>query len=456
MNPTVQGTGVRDPERENLWPSEGPDVLSMDLLTDCIHCGLCLPACPTYMELGNELDSPRGRIYLMRGVAEGLIGYTPIVQRHLDLCLGCRACETACPSGVQYGRLIEVVRVGVEKARGSGSGYGWLRRMALRHLLPHPTRLSKVAVLLDFYRRSGLRNFLKASGFFRLVPKQLLDLEAMMPPISSRALRREVGKGAGDTGTRKPPVALQTGCVMSLAFSHIHRATIQVLAENGYPVLVPEAQICCGALHGHSGDRETARRLARKNIDSFLASGAKFVITNSAGCGSFMKEYGELLKVEPGYRERAERFSEKVWDISEFLVSQGFRSPRGILNLRVTYHEACHLVHAQKVRRPPRDILRSFPGLTLVELSEADVCCGSAGTYNLTEPEMAERLLERKVRHIEETEAPVVAMGNPGCLIQIAGGLRRRGLSVRVVHPVELLAEAYEAERPDGKNPRSG
>ena len=440
MNPTTQGAGV-----------EGPDVLSMDLLTDCIHCGLCLPACPTYMELGNELDSPRGRIYLMRGVAEGLIGYTPIVQRHLDLCLGCRACETACPSGVQYGRLIEVARVEVEKARGSG--YGWLRRMALRHLLPHPTRLSKTAAFLDFYRRSGLQNLLKASGFFRLVPKRFRDLEAMMPPISSRALRREVGKGAEDAGTGNPPVALQTGCVMSLVFSHIHRATIRVLAENGYPVLVPEAQSCCGALHGHSGDRETARRLARKNIDSFLASGAKFVITNSAGCGSFMKEYGELLRADPGYREKAERFSEKVRDICEFLVGQGFRSPRGTSDLRVTYHEACHLVHAQKVRRPPRDILRGLPGLTLVELSEADVCCGSAGTYNLTEPEMAQRLLERKVRRIEETGATVVAMGNPGCLIQIAGGLRRRGLSVRVAHPVELLAEAYEAERPDDKSP---
>jgi glycolate oxidase iron-sulfur subunit len=421
----------------------------MDLLVDCIHCGLCLSFCPTYAELGNELDSPRGRIYLMRAVAEGRLDYTPIVRKHLDSCLGCRACETACPSGVQYGRLIEAARTGVEAAREKAGTKGWVRKAALRGILPYPRRLAAAAALLGFYQKSGLQRLVRASGILKGMGR-LAELEALTPCATPVSVRRRVEAGAPEGRADRASTALLTGCVMQISFGEVNLATVRVLAENGHRVLVPKDQVCCGALHGHSGDRETARDLARRNIDVFLNSGADFIVTNSAGCGSMMKEYGDLLEEDPAYHEKAERLAAKVRDVSEILVEQGFRPPApskrkaGETPVAVTYHEACHLAHGQKVRKPPREILRAIPGVELRELTESDWCCGSAGIYNLTQPKMARQLLDRKVRHILETGASVVATANPGCIIQIAAGLEGKG--VRILHPVELLAKAYQAE----------
>ncbi len=440
--------------------AETPDVESpkTDLLLDCIHCGLCLSFCPTYAELGNELDSPRGRIYLMRAITEGRIDYTPIVRKHLDLCLGCRACETACPSGVQYGSLIEAARTEVEAAREKDGESGWVRKAALQGLLPYPKRIAALAALLRLYQKSGLQRMVRRSGILKSMGR-LGELEALTPAVTPLSVRRRVRAGAPNGRSGRASAALLTGCVVQVSFGHVNLATVRVLAENGHRVCVPRDQVCCGALHGHSGDRRTARALARKNIDIFLGSGADFIVTNSAGCGSMMKEYAELLEGEPDYREKAERLAARVRDISEFLVEQGFRPPEmprgptargaGEGPSAVTYHEACHLAHGQKVRTPPREILRSLPGVELRELAESDFCCGSAGTYNLTQPEMAGTLLERKVRHILDTGASVVATGNPGCIIQIASGLEGKG--VRVLHLVELLAEAYDAETQEEK-----
>ena len=442
------------PDRDNRpLGGESPDP---DQLSDCIHCGLCLSSCPTYSELGNEMDSPRGRIYLMRAAGEGRIDYTAIVREHLDLCLGCLACETACPSGVRYHSLIEAARTKVEAARERDGEGGRLRRIALRGLLPHPGRLTAAAALLGAYRRSGLQRLVRGSGILKFLGR-LGELEALSPPVTPASIRRRVEKGAPNGEAGRASAALLTGCVMRVSFGHINLATIRVLAENGHTVGVPRGQVCCGALHGHSGDRRTARELARKNIDVFLDSGADFIVTNSAGCGSMMKEYGELLEGDPVYREKAGRLAAKVRDISEFLVEQEFRPPSGPPGLRenaplaVAHHEACHLVHGQKVRKPPMEILRALPGVEVRELAESDWCCGSAGVYNLTQPEMAGRLLKRKVGHILDTGASVVVAANPGCIIQIESGLKEKGgegegEGMRVLHPVELLAEAYEAE----------
>lgn len=425
------------------------ESLEMDRLLDCIHCGLCLSFCPTYSELGNEMDSPRGRIYLMRAAEEGRIAYTPTVRKHIDSCLGCLACETACPSGVQYHSLIEAARTKVEAARENEGGRSRIRNFALRRLLPHTGRLSAVGILLGFYRSSGIQWFLRSSGVLNRLGR-LGELEALSPAVTPRSVIRKVDQGSPEGEPGRASTSLLTGCVMRFAFGHINLATVRALAENGHPVFVPKGQVCCGALHGHSGDRRTARELARKNIDIFTSSEADYVITNSAGCGSMMKEYGELLSGDPEYGEKAERFSAKVRDITEFLVEQGFRAPSAPVGtdaqgpLPVTYHEACHLAHGQKVRNPPREVLRAIPDVEIRELDESDWCCGSAGTYNLTQPEMAKRLLRRKMGHIAKTGASVVATGNPGCIIQIESGFQRKG--VEVLHPVELLARAYERE----------
>ncbi|MFQ5913651.1 MAG: (Fe-S)-binding protein [Nitrospinota bacterium] len=434
---------------EEVAETHGVESPRTDLLLDCIHCGLCLSYCPTYAELGNELDSPRGRIYLMRAITEGRIDYTPIVRKHLDLCLGCRACETACPSGVQYGRLIEAARTGVEAAREREGQGGWVRKVALRRLLPYPKRLAAAAALLSFYQRSGLQRLLRSSGVLKRMGR-LGELEGLSPSVTPLSVRRRVEAGAPDGQPGRASAALLTGCVTHVSLGQVNLCTVRVLAENGHRVLVPAEQLCCGALHGHSGDRQTARTLARKNIDTFVNCGADFIVTNSAGCGSMMKEYGELLEEDEAYREKAAGLAAKVRDISEFLVEQGFRPPAKPARpadgrpFSVTYHEACHLAHGQKVRKPPREILRSLPASELRELAESDFCCGSAGTYNLTQPEMAGKLLERKIGHILDTGATVVATGNPGCIFQLANGLEGKG--VRVVHPIELLAEAYDAE----------
>lgn len=398
-------------------------------LTQCVHCGLCLDACPTYQELGTETDSPRGRIHLIRALEEGSLSLDADVVRHLDLCLGCRACETACPSGVAYGRIIEQARAFVESGYRRPWWDGW-RRRAVAAVFPHPERLRILLAPVRVLQRFRLWDVLA-----RFVPVARL-LPTLSPPSS-------FPETIGSVGAERGRVGFLRGCVMNEVFSGTNDATVRVLAREGFRVVVPGRQGCCGALHLHGGSSEEAKMLARRNLDAF-PDDLDAIIVNAAGCGSALKEYGELLAGDPRYAERAAAFSSRVRDVTEFLAAHPSNVPLRPLPGRATYHDACHLAHGQQIRLQPRDLLRRIPGLELVELAEADVCCGSAGSYNLVEPAMSRRLLERKVNHIERTGATCVVAANPGCAMQIQAGLRRRGLAIRVAHPVELLDEAYE------------
>ncbi len=412
-------------------------------LSQCVHCGFCLQACPTYLQLGTETDSPRGRIHLIKALTEGRAEATPALVGHLDLCLQCRACETACPSSVPFGRIMESGRA-MLVAEGR-MPFAWrLRVWLLRQLLPYPKRLGLLVTLLRLYQRTGLQRLLRATRLLRLLPGGLAEAESMLPDVPPRPFRFPADGGAASTLTRR--VALLTGCVMPLLYPRAHGATVRVLARHGVAVVAPPEQRCCGALSLHAGDRQTARELARRNIDAFLATGVEAVVVNSAGCGSALKEYGELLAQDAEYAERARRFSAMVRDVTEFLAELRFSPPKAPLPLRVTYQDSCHLVHAQRVRSAPRELLRAIPGLELVELDAPDRCCGSAGVYSFAQREMSLRLLDDKMRDVATTNAGVIATTNPGCMMQLEAGLRRHRLPGRVVHVVELLDEAYRAE----------
>ena len=412
-------------------------------MSQCVHCGFCLQECPTYLELGLETDSPRGRIHLIQALADGRADATPSLVRHLDLCLQCRACETACPSGVPFGRIMESGRAMlVQEGRVP---LAWrLRVWLLRLLLPYPKRLRILFSVLRLYQRTGLQRLLRASRLLRIMPGKLAEAESMLPVVPHRPFELRP-----EATTAKRRVALLTGCVMPLLYPNTHEATVRVLARHGFQVVAPDAQRCCGALNLHAGDRRTGRELARRNIDAFLAADVEAVIVNSAGCGSTLKEYGELLEQDPEYVERAHRFSALVQDVTEFLASLPIEPPRSAVAQRVTYQDSCHLVHAQQVRSAPRELLRAIPGLELVEMEAPDRCCGSAGIYSFAQREMSLRLLDDKMRDVAATNAPVIATANPGCMMQLEAGLRRHGLPGRVVHIVELLDEAYRAEDDD-------
>lgn len=406
------------------------DAPSTDGLRACVHCGICLPQCPTYRVLGQEMDSPRGRVYLMRAAAEGRIGLTPGLARHLDLCLGCRGCETACPSGVPFGQLLEAARDQLERhgVHAPESDHA-IRRWALE-TFPYPARLAPLLWGLRFYQASGLQAFVRASGM--LAPwKKLRSMEALLPTMGSAAPLPEYISARGKSKGR---AGLLTGCVQRFLYGDVNERTARLLSAAGWDVVVPPNQGCCGALHLHAGRLDDFRAMASRLIAVF-GEVVDVVVTNAAGCGSALKEYGHWL---PG--EASEAFSGKVRDISEVLVESDL--PLGELKLTVAYHDACHLVHGQKVRAQPRELLRRIPGLTVVDIKDSDLCCGSAGIYNLTEPDMARTLGRMKVERIRETGARVVAAGNPGCLMQIAGHARAMGVELEVVHPVDLLARA--------------
>jgi len=414
------------------------DFVDPEKFFDCVHCGLCLSFCPTYVELGTEMDSPRGRIATMRSLYEGRFGLDAEVVRHLDLCLGCRACETACPSGVHYGELIEGVRPFIEQ----------------HYQRPLPERLKRWAINNIFSKPLGMRLFsflLKtgaALGLSRLarsqkLPQQVRYWFGLLPEkgsVSSATLLERYPA----IGAKRYTVALLSGCVMPALFGATNQATVKVLRHNGCDVLVPKNQGCCGALLLHNGAKAAALDLARHNIDVFSALELNALIINAAGCGAMMKEYGDLLKGDPTYHDRAERLVAKMKDVAEFLGSIPLRKPTREVRARVTYHDACHLAHGQGVREQPRALLQAIPGLQLTDLHESDWCCGSAGTYNLTEPAMARRLLDKKMDNIHATAADLVVTGNPGCLMQIRAGLQQRGLPIKAMHTVDLLAEAYE------------
>jgi len=407
----------------------GVDAPDLDEIRKCVHCGICLPQCPTYRVLGEEMDSPRGRIYLMRAAAEGRVGLSATFQRHIDLCLGCRACETACPSGVRFGSLLEATRAQLRR-HGPSPKHRLLDAFVFS-VFPEPARLGAALSAFKLYRRSGLRALARATGVLRIFPR-LAALDALLDDVPAAAPMPELVPARGRAVGR---VGLLTGCVQRHLYPHVNRDTARLLSLAGFDVVIPRVQGCCGALELHAGRAHAHAARARALADAF-PSDLDFIVTNAAGCGAAMKEYGHRLpELAP--------FAARVRDVTELLVDAELRL--GPLDLTVTYHDACHLVHGQRVRHEPRQLLARIPGLRLVELEDSELCCGSAGIYNLLEPGMARDLLDRKVTRIAETGARVVAAANPGCLLQIASGCRERGLDVTLVHPVELLARAADA-----------
>ncbi len=439
-------------------PQDKPSTASINA---CVHCGLCLASCPTYRETGLELSSPRGRIHLMKAVDEGRIGLASVVfQAQMSQCLNCRACEAVCPSGVPYGAILDASRAQIAQARAVGtakqstpkddaSASGGLSprplwQKALRGVvfgaLFNDMRLFRAfSGALKLYQQSGAQWLARSSGLLTLMG--LAEMETMLPPIRARFLVPR-GQIYPAEGTRRYSVALLTGCIMGTAFANVHAATIRVLQKNGCEVIVPPNQGCCGALHNHGSDLDGGRALARRNLAAFEGLGVDAIISNAAGCGSTLKEYGHALHDD--WHERAVAFSRKVKDIHEFLASSGLNTAAlGRLDVSVTYQEPCHLAHAQRLTEPPRTLLRAIPGLALREMHESALCCGSAGIYNVTQPVLAARLGARKVRNALATGAHVIATGNPGCALQLASELRRRGEQVQVRFIVELLDESY-------------
>lgn len=410
-----------------------PISLPADDLQRCIRCGMCLQACPTYLLTGLETESPRGRIHLMDALAKGRIEPEPNVTVHLDRCLGCRACEAVCPSGVPYGRLIELAH-GALAARAPRSR---LRDLLLRRVVARPRALDVAARVASLYERLGIRRLLHATGLVRALPSRLRRLEAMYPPLT-RPRYRAPAPPAAPIGR----VALLLGCVMRVAYGDVHSAAARVLARLGYEVVEVPEQACCGALHAHTGDLDAARDLARWGIAAFERAKVDAVVTDAAGCGAHMKHWAELLADDPVWRDRAAAMSAKVRDVSEHLASSDLPASLGRLPLRVTYQDACHLAHAQGIRAQPRSLLRRIEGLELVEMPQSDVCCGSAGTYNLTQPAYADALQASKVAAILSTKAQAVVSANPGCMLQISAGLKARGSAMPVLHVVEVLDRA--------------
>src|SRR5712691_5253598 len=466
---------------------------SYDLMRQCIHCGFCLPTCPTYAVLGVEMDSPRGRIYQMQAVADGRMEVSAEFVDHMYCCLGCRACETACPSGVQFGKLIEAAREHIQMEVVQMPFFGEQERpettlqeeqpvakgdadYPLHEHIPAPPTLespterllrrfffdimlhsrpitSIVFGGLKLYQRSGLQTLVHRTGLLDAVnalptPLQgkLKTPEELMPDVGGELLPAPLPEITPALGRRRHRVGFISGCIMDQVFRDINEATIRVLTANGCEVITPTRQQCCGALHVHAGEAKRGRQLARHNVDVFEPYNCDAIIINSAGCGSNLKEYGHLLRDDPAYVSRAIAFSSKVKDISEFLVSIEWNREMGLLNRTVTYHDACHLFHGQKVKQQPRELLNAIPGLTMVNLKESDWCCGSAGIYNITNQEMASQLLERKMNNIAATGAQIIATGNPGCMMQIALGAQQKGYELAVMHPIQLLDESYQAK----------
>ena len=440
--------GEHELEQAKQAPAVGADrggkaLLTVPELDQCVHCGLCLNHCPTYRVLHLEPESPRGRIHLVRAVTEGRIEANERFGDHLYLCLMCRACETACPSGVHYGRIAEAAR---ELLGPPGSPLARaIEKFAFTQLLPSPQRLRMAARLLRFYQRSGVQRLVRG-----LLPARLQEMETMLPPLPDRFFAPEA-ELLPAIGERRARVAMLSGCVMSLLFTDINEATVRVLRLNGCDVLIPKAQGCCGALNIHNGETRMAKVMARRNIDAFLDTGVDAIIVNAAGCGAAMKEYGHLLRDDPGYAAKAQRFAQLVKDASEFLAGIGLLNPLHRIEMTVTYQDPCHLAHGQKVRAQPRALLAAIPGLRLIEMDSSDRCCGSAGIYNLTQPEMSQELLKEKMISIAATSAEAAIAPNPGCMLQLRYGARRYGPEMSVFHLMELLDRAYgtgeEAQR---------
>ena len=409
---------------------------------ECVHCGLCTASCPTYIETGDENDSPRGRIYLMRAVTDGRMGMSDDVRKHLDLCLDCRACESACPSGVQYGQLIEPFKVAMQESAPPASRTSLLQKLILHHLFPYAGRVKFALLPARVMQKLGLMDLIDKVGLTKLLPPTLQRMQAMLPTLGKRGSK--LPEVLPPIGEKRARVGLFLGCVADAMYPETTAATVRVLQQNGCEVVIPRGQVCCGAIHYHSGSEEPALAFARKNMDVFLAGDLDAVIVNVAGCGAMLKDYAHLVPAED--HDQAKAFVSKVRDISEFLVTLGPIPPKHAIDRKVVYHDACHLCHAQQVRSQPRQLLAMIPGVELVPLEESEICCGAAGTYNLTQPEMSERLGKRKMDNIEATGADVVVTGNVGCILQIARKIKERDSKMEIAHPIDLLDRAYSGK----------
>ena len=415
---------------------------SKQIIENCVHCGFCLPVCPSYVLWNEEMDSPRGRIYLMKLATEGAATINPQWVSHFDSCLGCMACMTACPSGVDYGKLIEATRAQIERHHPRSRGER-LHRRFLFAIFTRPDRLRLLRWPLLAYQKSGLQSLVRSVGILNLFPKRLQSMEALMPKLGPNEPVPEITPAQGGQRRR---VGLLLGCVQREFFPQVNAATARVLAAEGCEVVAPQEQPCCGALMVHAGEEEGALALARKTIDAFERAKVDTIVTNAAGCGSNVKDYGHLLRDDPNYADRAKAFAAKCKDITEVLAELPSRAPRNPLRLRVAFHDSCHLQHAQGVRSQPRQLLANIPELELTEIPENAICCGSAGIYNLVQPDAANALSDRKAELIAPLNANVVATGNPGCLLQLQSSLARLGRNTPVVHTVQILDASIRGE----------
>ncbi len=418
----------------------GPDAPAWELYGTCIHCGLCLNNCPTYRVLGLEMDSPRGRIRQVLEVDQGRLAIDETFVTHIDRCLDCRACETACPSGVQYGHIVERARTQIEQNYRRPLIERLGRSFFYGSVLKDIAKLRRAAKLLRIYQRSGLQTLVRRLGILRAVGMD--QIEGLSPVIDDRFFGAEIGHVFAAEGERRGRVAFHAGCIQQVAFAELNRATIRLLQKNGVEVHVPTAQGCCGALHAHAGRRDDARELARRNIDAMLRPEFDAIVTNAAGCGSTLKDYDDLLVGDPEYHERAKAFRAKMRDIGEYLAEIGLRAPKRLLHQRIAYQDACHLLHGQRIQSQPRELLRAV-GAQLVEMEHADQCCGSAGTYNVTQTALSMQILDLKMQDVNAIEPDVVVTGNVGCQLQLRYGMVRTGRNIPVKHIVEVLESCY-------------
>jgi glycolate oxidase iron-sulfur subunit len=416
----------------------GPKQFDLDR---CVHCGLCLNACPTYRELGLEMDSPRGRVYQMVQVSNGA-PITPSYEEHIGLCLACRGCESACPSGVPYGRMVEDARCQIEQQAKRGQVATWIRDLVFRRLLVSRRALTAAGAVLYLSEKLGLKGFMRLLGYCHL-GGILGEMAQLAPSAEPPFFFSQIGKTFPAEGERRHRVAFLAGCIANVSFARLNEATVRVLQKNGCEVVIPGGQGCCGALHLHSGLREDARQLARRNIDALENGGYEAIVTNAAGCGSTLKEYGELLTDDPHYSAKANAFAAQMRDVTEFLAGIELNREMTPVKAVVTYQDSCHLAHGQRIRTAPRELLKAIPGVEFREMRGADICCGSAGIYNVVENEMSMQVLASKMKQVNATGAGIVATANPGCMLQLEAGVRMHGKGQKVMHVVELLDRAY-------------
>lgn len=434
-------------EEKRRIQHEFKEKMDYDEILNCMRCGFCLPSCPTYIESGkDEAQSPRGRIALMKGVVDGDIEPDEDVKRSLDLCLGCRACEPVCPSGVKYGRLLEQARDIIYQNKKKTWWEKMLRWATFKNLFPYQNRMIGLTSLLGFYQRSGLQRLSRSLGVMKLFPEPMRTMEKVLPSVPKRKDMKNRPRTLPPLSTKRKKVAFFSGCLMDTVFMPTNDATTQLLQYAGCDIVVPETQGCCGALHGHGGEREQAKTMAKKNIEAFEEAGVDYIITNAGGCGAFLVDYGHLLEDEPEWAERARAFSMKVKDITQVLVELEFhKRPLKLDEQIITYQDSCHLKNGQRTFMEPRKLLESIDGATFIEMKDAGRCCGSAGIYNIVESEMSMQILDYKMEQAIKTNAKTIVTTNPGCLLQMKLGIEREGLSdeMRAVHIVDLLLEAY-------------